>query len=139
MEKSQLQFSNPVLTKLMFYLNPAFKAPEDGTVSLITNFNTKISSPEDSESPVVVALEVSIRAEDAENSPFEIEAEMAAQFLWVGENIAEVDLGKLLNQNAPALLLGYLRPIVASTTMQAGLPPYHIPFMSFVREKDGEN
>lgn len=108
-------------------------------MSLITNFNTKISAPEDPERPVVVALEVSIRAEDAENSPFEIDAEMAAQFIWIGEHIPEADLEKLLKQNAPALLLGYLRPIVASTTMQAGLPPYHIPFMNFVKEADEEN
>ena len=138
MKKSQFQFTDPVLTKLIFSLNPEFRPESDGVVSLVTSFQTKISAPENPKDPALVALEVSIRGEEENNSPFKIEAEMAGQFTWLGENVAEAYMEKLLEQNASALLLGYLRPIVAFATMQAGLRPYQIPFMNFAGEEREE-
>lgn len=139
MEKSRLQFSNPVLTKLEFQLNPEFQENEDGEVSLETKFNTKISIPEKSQSSAAVALEITIEAEEKNNSPFIIDAEMISQFVWERDSLTETSLNELLRQNAPALLLGYLRPIIASMTMLANLPPYHIPFMDFSGEVNSES
>ena len=40
-------------------------------------------------------------------------------------------VNSMLNVNAPALLLGYMRPIVSSITNSSALPVYNIPFINF--------
>ena len=41
---------------------------------------------------------------------------------------------KLLNQNAPSLLLSYIRPIVVQITAASPFPTYNIPFMNFTNK-----
>lgn len=42
---------------------------------------------------------------------------------------------KLLNQNAPSLLLGYLRPIISQITAASPYNAYNLPFIDFQRNK----
>ena len=37
----------------------------------------------------------------------------------------------LLNENAPAILYSYLRPMITTITLDANLPPLVIPLMNF--------
>ena len=48
---------------------------------------------------------------------------------------AEEQQEKLLTQNAPALLLSYMRPLVASATAASPYPAYHLPFIDFTKEE----
>lgn len=133
MKQSSFQFANPILTKLQFQLNSNFQPPESGEVEMETELNTKIPK-ELSSGSAVVTLRISIAKKAGANSPFSLEAEMKSHFLWNPEELDAKQAEKLLSQNAPALLLGYLRPIIAETTQKANLPPYHLPFMDFTKD-----
>ncbi|MBU5477644.1 protein-export chaperone SecB [Eubacterium sp. MSJ-13] len=39
----------------------------------------------------------------------------------------------MLKINGGAVLLSYLRPIVSSLTMQAGIKPLHLPLIDFTK------
>lgn len=81
------------------------------------------------EKKAFVQLEHNVN-DDNENSPFQIKAVMRSEFIWEA-NYGEDEIQALLNQNAPALLFSYLRPIIAGITNSAGLPPLNLPFMNF--------
>ena len=53
-----------------------------------------------------------------------------AEFRWPDSlNVEMVE--KLLNQNAPSLLLGYLRPIISQITAASPYNAYNLPFIDF--------
>lgn len=60
-----------------------------------------------------------------------IEAEEAALFRWNPEKVDAEHSEKLLKQNAPALLLSYLRPTISLITSASPYAAYDIPFMNF--------
>ena len=53
-----------------------------------------------------------------------------AKFKW-DSNLQEKNVEIFLNQNAPALLLSYARPIVSMVTNASHYPAYNIPFINF--------
>ena len=57
---------------------------------------------------------------------------MVSGFTWNDLDDEMVDT--LLRQNAPALLLSYARPIIASITNASKFPTYNIPFFDFSEE-----
>lgn len=68
--------------------------------------------------------------ESSLNTPFEIEARELAIFKWE-KDYEESNINILLSQNAPALLLSYLRPIIANVTSASQFSAYNIPFINF--------
>ena len=76
-----------------------------------------------------VSLTIEIGETD-DNVPFYIKAKEQADFKW-DESVADIMLDRLLNQNAPSLLLSYLRPIVAQVTNSSKYGVYNIPFVNF--------
>lgn len=42
----------------------------------------------------------------------------------------------MINTSAPAPLLGYMRPIVASITNSSKYPAYNLPFINFLNDSD---
>ena len=54
---------------------------------------------------------------------------MASDFKW--EDLDEKTVDSMLNLNAPALLLSYMRPIVANITNSSKFPTYNLPFINF--------
>ncbi len=75
-----------------------------------------------------VSLTLKVNAENKE-APFELEIKVVSDFKW--EDMDENMVNSMLNVNAPALLLGYMRPIVSSITNSSALPVYNIPFINF--------
>ena len=128
MEKSPFQFSNPVLRTLRMQLNDGFSIPSGGSVPAETHFQSYVT-PSQTEPTAVVSLKFQMGKSD-NRFPFFLEAEMAAQFAW-DTQASDATVKIWLSQNAPALLLSYLRPIVANTINATGMPPYNIPFMNF--------
>ena len=55
---------------------------------------------------------------------------IGAKFLW-DDVYDEETLRDLLSKNAPALLLGYARPIIANMTSAGPMAAYHLPFYNF--------
>lgn len=76
-----------------------------------------------------MTLTLNVNKENAK-APFMIEISAASDFKW--DDHVENDLAdNMLHVNAPALLLGYMRPIVANITNSAGYPAYNVPFINF--------
>lgn len=130
--ESAFQFTNPVLTGLELLLNSEFDAQKNSEIKIRINFSVNVEKEKQSNEAVVsLACEI---GEQNENSPFWIKAEEQARFRW-DEELENDLVDILLNQNAPSLLLAYLRPIVAQVTMASPYGAYNIPFMNFMQEK----
>lgn len=133
MKKSDFQFSNPQIEYLNFSQNDEFKPTELG-VSMENSFHTEIDkSDEKNSNEAKVSLTLQLNKNN-ENSPFTLDIRMSAWFHWNSEISDKIDA--MLNTNAPALLLGYMRPIVASITNSSKYPVYNLPFINFMSESD---
>ncbi len=129
MEKSSFQFSNPDLTKCVFKVNKKFKGT--GKVNLGTKFSVAIGEINEEKRQCFVELSI-VSGSDTEESPFYSDITMMAKFMW-SENTSKEQLDTFLNVNAPALLLGYIRPIIANLTNSSRFPVYNIPFINFTK------
>lgn len=60
------------------------------------------------------------------------------RFIAIDEKYPNNMIDRLLNQNAPSLLLSYLRPIVAQVTSASKYGTYNIPFVNFTKPMKAE-
>jgi preprotein translocase subunit SecB len=128
LKKSGFRFSNPTISKISYFLHPEF-TPSESSLSIENTFNTQISQDEDN-CQAVVDLNIVLGDEDPSKAPFYINLTVCASFKWES-GYSEDTVRTLLSINAPALLLGYARPIVASITNMSPYPAYNIPFYNF--------
>ena len=83
------------------------------------------------ENEAIVQLSILIgRKEFTTEEPFCVDMTIGAKFKW-DDVYDEETLQELLSKNAPALLLGYARPIIANITDAGPIPAYHLPFYNF--------
>lgn len=133
MKESDFQFAQPFLTKIDFLDNVNFNY-ENEDVEVFNSFiiNTSISENENS-----ARVELILKVDYNQNKefPFSLEAGMASYFRWE-DNMRKESVDQFLKTNAPALLLSYLRPIVANITNSSRFPVYNIPFLNF---QDSDN
>lgn len=126
---SSFQFSNPSLLKLSFILNDGFKKEDDSKINIPLDQHVEIQ-PGPEENSAFVVLSLLIGKKD-DSTPFFIESEEAALFRWDPQKVDKEHSKKLLKQNAPALLLAYLRPTISVITSASPFAAYDIPFMNF--------
>lgn len=128
--ESGFQFTNPSLTSLEFRSNDEF-AKSSEEISIQINMSVSVQKSETQrEARVALTLEL---GEEGKDIPFFIKAVEEANFRW-NETVDE-RVEALLNQNAPALLLSYLRPIVTQITAASPFEAFDIPFMNFKTAK----
>ena len=127
MNKSKFQFSNPELEKVQFQVNDSFKREECDGISMQSN--TEIKVLDGNEAYVALTLYV---GDESEGQPFNILIKMSAKFHW-DESIDGEKAKKLLNINAPAALLSYIRPIISGMTGSSKYPALNIPFIDFTQ------
>ncbi len=130
MVPSKFQFTNPVLTKMAFLVNEGFSPEENKDTQL--PFETKFSVQRVDSCMAYVSLQADV-AEESQKYPFCLSAVIGAHFRWDQETDSQI-VEALLKNNAPALLLGYLRPYIAQITMAGPFQPVHIPFMNFMED-----
>ena len=109
--ESAFQFTNPALSGLEFWINKKFNSEKDTKIQIRMNMSVKVAK---------------------EENPFYIKAIEGANFRW-NDELDDNMIEKLLNQNAPSLLLSYLRPIVAQVTSASKYGTYNIPFVNFTK------
>ena len=132
MRKSNFQMKSPILQNVVFKVNDEFKTSEDAVELSISDAKNVIRN---SENIATVSYSVKVFDEELKSEePFFIEVSYAADFRWSGLEENEID--DLLNHNAPAILLGYIRPLIAQLSSNAGFPPLHLPLMNL---QDDEN
>ena len=129
--ESAFQFSNPSLTKMEFYINEEFESSQDKEVKIAVNMGVQIDrSATDNNARVSLTLEIGKKDSD---DPFYVCATEMAEFRW-SEALNNEMVEKMLNQNAPSLLLGYLRPIISQITAASPYNAYNLPFIDFSRK-----
>lgn len=128
MKKSKFQFLNPYLVKLNFAVNSEFISEDDPNIKIENSFSINVDRKED-EKKASVILTLNVNKENAK-APFMIEISVASDFKWA-DDVEDDAADKMLHVNAPALLLGHMRPIVANITNSAGYPAYNVPFINF--------
>lgn len=128
MEPSKFQFINPYLTELFFTINPDFDPnTKEAEIEIQNTFHVQINRSS-IENRANVELTLEINGEN-EKAPFKLRLKEASDFKW--EDLDEKTVETMLNYNAPALLLGYMRPIVANITNSSNFPAYNLPFINF--------
>lgn len=136
MINSAFKFKDPVLTNLSFTLNKDFfksrSEKEACNEVIMENGLTVNVTKEDDKNRAMVELIVKILPKNGAG-PFTIEATMYSYFEW-DASISDQVADQLTKINAPALLLGYLRPIIANVTNTPITPCYNLPFMDFTKD-----
>lgn len=128
MKKSAFQFKNPILTQLEFGINKEFLNQSNEEQQISVNIDVQVDRKND-----VNEAEVSLKFKlgDKDNSnPFYIIATEKAEFRWEAE-LKDEAVDQLLNQNAPSLLISYLRPIIVQITAASQYDAFNIPFINF--------
>lgn len=137
MEKSSFQFSNPSLTKLSFVLNEGFE--KEGDLHMDIHMSAHVESLEKGEGSDYQGAKVSVTlciGTQDDSTPFYIEAEEMASFRWKGDIYTEDQVQMLLNQNAVALLISYLRPVIAGITAASPYPAYNLPYINLTSQNN---
>lgn len=129
-KRSVLKFDNPRVVEFDFKISPEFDSSKYKAFGI--NYQTSITKREVNIADVSLAVKVGL---DGETVPFTIYAKVQATFNWE-EGLETSIVDKLLNVNAKILLLSYLRPLVSHITVDAGYPPFIIPFLDFSEEND---
>jgi len=127
-----MMFTAPVLTFSRLELNPGFKNGEQG-LNADLHFHHSASKL-DNQNAAIVAIRLQINQKDEkkiQDAPFWLEVEYAAQFSWT-EDMAVETIDNYLRTNASAVLIGYIRPLVAALTSASPLPTYTLPFINVV-------
>lgn len=127
MRKSNFQFINPYLVECEYRINEEFTGEEEN-VEMHNEFNIDVQQHQ-SENRAIVKLRLRTNYNEPEK-PFQIGVTVASEFEWE-DGVDEKTLKIFLNQNAPALLLGYMRPIVANITNSSQFAAYNLPFLNF--------
>lgn len=131
--ESAFQFKNPVLTNLEFVVNDQFNSRGEESVKIPVSMSINIDREKDKSNEAIVALKVEI-GDKNELCPYFINVTEQARFKWP-DGLTDKQVDVLLNQNAPSLLLSYIRPIVAQSTAASEYGAYNIPFMNFTKKQ----
>ena len=109
MKPSKFQFLNPYLVEVNFVTNPDFiSGKNDDDVEMQNVFNVQVRKSKN-ENRANVELTLETNAEN-DQAPFKLKIKVASDFKW--EDLSDERVESMLKMNAPALLLGYMRPIV---------------------------
>ena len=123
MKYSDFQFTQPLLIKARFDVLPTDEEfNQEVSIDLrknILRFTGK--------NKAVVSVTISLNKSKT-NVPFTAEVEMQSIFTW--KKIGTREINKFLEQNATALLISYIRPIIAILTASTPLKTCNIPFIN---------
>ena len=135
MQISNFQFTNPVLKQLQFEINEGFT--KNGRLDMALQLNVECKREEHDDGTLgnsaVVAVTLTLGTHDL-STPFYIEATEEASFRWDEKITEQKQIDTLLKQNAVALLISYLRPIVASVTIASPYPAYNLPYINLTTD-----
>lgn len=127
MEESFFQFKDPVLLKLDYKENQDFDYEKFNEMKL--DFEISVNKSKNNQAFVTLSLVI---GKDA-NNPFYLSISMGSEFSWEDEKEDDL-ISELLNINAPALLTGYMRPIISLITSSSRFPTFNLPFLDFTQQ-----
>lgn len=137
MGKSNFQFNNPILENITFTINKDFDVKEMIDLPVSINSNVTVYDLEENatEAKANVAVKITIGVLDR-TSPFWVEAVESADFKWTISEYTDKEVVGLLNRNAVALLISYVRPIIANITGASKYPAYNLPYIDLSKKEE---
>jgi len=118
-----INFISVSLTELDFKLNKKFKLPKDG---IPVDIGVKSKNSFDLDKKKLVTTLSAVLFIKTKPPPFVMK--VSVEGIFIGNNID--DLKKFSKVHAPAHLMPFIREIVGTTTMKAGIPPLLLPPMN---------
>lgn len=131
MVPSSFQFTNPVLLKVDFQVNENFSSSDDLSLPIQLQVQKNRSDPAGDTATVKLAVTI---GDKSSQMPYYLSAIMSANFKWEPEKYSQENLENLLQKNAPALLLSYIRPIIANITNASPYDVTNLPFFDFTQK-----
>lgn len=125
-KESVFQLLNQRMVDVKFLLN------EDGTKqekNLEIEVEVKAAP---SEKKALVELTVHVN-KDMKDQLFNLSIKNQGVFSW--KNLTEEEVKPYLEENAPAVLLSYIRSTVTNLTLAAGLTPVVLPLLNFKNQE----
>ena len=122
--QSSFRFRLPKVTSWQFTINEGF-SPDSYSNTTINYTSHIVKSNEENKATVTLDLRI---GDESSKNPFYIRAKIMSEFDW-GKELNEKNINKLLNENAIALLISYLRPMISQFTTYAGFTPFQLPYL----------
>lgn len=125
MKESQFKFSKPIVEDLKYTLRTDWdiNKPHNKTA-----FNIGVDvGKEDNDNTAIVRLILKI---DSEDFPYNIDMIAGTKVTWDGE-VSKKMLDSILNNNIPATLLSYVRPLISVITSYSPYRQLDIPLLDF--------
>ncbi|MEG2262685.1 MAG: protein-export chaperone SecB [Raoultibacter sp.] len=133
MALSDFQFTSPVLLGIQMNVNKDYTPDKEKKVPIHAEVNVNVLKVK-ALNEAQVTLYLSVNKDMSDSAPYVIEAEITSLFTWDKEAYTDEMLNGLLKQNAPALLISYIRPLIAMITNASPYETCTIPFMDFTKE-----
>ena len=117
MKVSEFQYTNPHLTEMVFMENPNFVMNKE-KIEITENILSNIKKLEGNHAVISVSLVLGDLDDFKNDQPFALKCTVEAEFEWSEkiQNDGKIDV--LLEKNAQALLIGYLRSLQTSQMSQ---------------------
>ena len=128
MKESFFKLRSQFTEEIIFKKNSDFK---DRKIKLKFSHRLEIKNIDEGSSNVKLIFNIFTEEELAE-SPFFISITQSGKFEYPS-NLDKNNLENLLNINAPAVLLSYIRGLVSQITAFSGYPALIIPLMNFTK------
>lgn len=135
MKNSNFEFSDPKVIKFEFSFNKDFNFENNVELECHTNFEVNVSRDKNVKK-AIVELIVSINSY-IESAPFCVQSVICSAFKW-DSGTPEEQVEFILEHNAPALLLSYLRPLIANVTNSSPIGAFNLGFVDFTSNESNE-
>jgi len=135
MKESRFFLHSQKLLQINYEVNPSFSM---SNLTLPFQIGTEISVNKDEmnrKAQVILKLKI-FNNGDISQVPFKLETSNEGYFGWDEELDNKVDF--LLKENAPAILLSYVRPLITQFTAFSNYPPLIIPLIDFTDNKEAK-
>lgn len=126
---SKFQYKAPVLTETEFRINREY-VKQKGPIPINIHLQREVT-PLENANKAIIELTVYLNGNETkwdDDAPYWAKVKYGAQFEW-DDNVTEEDIEKFLRTNAPALLIGYIRPVIAQLTAMSPFPVYTLPLI----------
>jgi len=135
MKESLFQMKTQRILSIDYQVNPIFSSNEK---EIIATFSGESKTTFTGKNSAVVQLTMKVFSKeeyDGNRAPFYVVMVSEGVFIWNDKIPIEL-VSKLLNSNAPAVLLSFQRSILSQLTAFSNLPAFVLPLLNFSDEKN---
>lgn len=133
MKQSQFKFSKPIVEDLKYTLRDDWDINKPHNK---TEFNIGVDvDKEDNDNTAIVRLILKI---DSEDFPYNIDMTAGTKVTW-DSGVSEKMLDSVLENNIPATLLSYVRPLVSVITSYSPYRQLDIPLLDFRNNQEDDD